>query len=202
MFFHDESTFQCNDDQSTFWGTEGTRIIKPKSKGSGIMVSDFIDEKNGYLTLTLEEYKRAKVIHPTIRLQAREFLEYGESKEGYWTSNKFMKQIEMAVMIAEVKYPKKDGWRYVWIFDHSSCHSAMAEDSLDVTKMNVGPGGKPRIIGDGFWDGKSQSMNRNGVPKGLRIVLEERGINTRGMNAEQMREILGTILTLSMKRAE
>ena len=30
-------------------------------------------------------------------------LEYGESKEGYWTRNKFMKQMETAVMIAEVK---------------------------------------------------------------------------------------------------
>ena len=130
VFFHDKSTFQCNDDQPTFWGTKGTHIIKPKSKGSGIMVSDFIDEHNGYLALTREEYDHAKVNNPNIRLQAREFLEYGESKEGYWTSDKFMKQMKMAVKIAEVKYPKSDGWRHVWIFDHSSCHGAMAEDSL------------------------------------------------------------------------
>ena len=39
-----------------------------------------------------------------------------------------IKQMEMAVLIAEVKYPKKDGWRHVWIFDYSSCQSAMAED--------------------------------------------------------------------------
>ena len=143
------------------------------------MVSDFIDEKNGHLALTQEEYERAKTVHPTIRLQAREFLEYGESREGYWTSDKFMKQMETAVLIAEVKYPKENGWRHVWIFDHSSCHSAMAEDSLDVAKMNVGPGGKQRVMRDGFWNGKAQPMNRNGVPKGLRMVLEERGINTR-----------------------
>ena len=47
IFFHDESTFQANDDQSTFWGTKGTMVMKPKNKGSGIMVSDFIDEKMG-----------------------------------------------------------------------------------------------------------------------------------------------------------
>lgn len=41
VFFHDESTFQCNDDQTTFWGMEGTYLIKPKHKGSGIIVSVF-----------------------------------------------------------------------------------------------------------------------------------------------------------------
>lgn len=78
IFFHDESTctFQCNDDQPTFWGTKGTHDIRPKPKGSGIMVSDFISE-HGYLALTMEEYDRVKNSDPSIRLQAREFLEYG-----------------------------------------------------------------------------------------------------------------------------
>ena len=30
----------------------------------------------------------------------------------------------------------------------------------------------------------------NGVPKGLRVVLEFRGVNTKGMTADKMREIL------------
>ena len=37
VLFHDESTFQANEDQSTFWGTKGTTVIKPKSKGSVIL---------------------------------------------------------------------------------------------------------------------------------------------------------------------
>ena len=167
IFFHDESTFQSNDDQSMFWGTKDTHAIKPKSKGSGIMVSDFIDEHNGYLALTQEEYDRVKVSDPSIRLQAREFLEYGEAKEGYWTSDKFMARIEKAIRITEVKYPKEEGWRHVWIFDHSSCHGAMAEDSLDVKKMNVNPGGKQPIMHDGWWGGKPFAMTTNGNPKGL-----------------------------------
>ena len=44
VFCHDESTFQANDDQSLQWGEKGTKMMKPKSKGAGIMVSDFIDE--------------------------------------------------------------------------------------------------------------------------------------------------------------
>lgn len=46
VLFHDESTFQANDDQPTLWAEKGTTVIRPKSKGSGIMVSDFVD---GYL---------------------------------------------------------------------------------------------------------------------------------------------------------
>ena len=45
--------------------------------------------------------------------------------------------------------------------------------------MNVKPGGKQRVMRDGLWDGKSQKMmTSSGVPKGLRVVLEERGVNT------------------------
>ena len=35
-------------------------ILRPKSKGAGIMVSDFIEEHNGYLHLSDEEYERSK----------------------------------------------------------------------------------------------------------------------------------------------
>ena len=47
MFFHDESTFSANEDQNLMWG-----VNKPKSRGAGIMVSDFIDEHNVFLSLT------------------------------------------------------------------------------------------------------------------------------------------------------
>ena len=41
------------------WGEHGQCVLKPKSRGSGIMVSDFIDEHNGYLRLTDEEFSRS-----------------------------------------------------------------------------------------------------------------------------------------------
>ena len=77
-------------------------FLRPKCKGAGIMVSDFIEEKNGYLKLTDAQYELAKHSHPNIKRQARAFLEYEENKEGYWTSEKFMAQIEDAATIAEV----------------------------------------------------------------------------------------------------
>jgi len=68
--------------------------------------------------------------------------------------------MEMVVKIAEIKCPKNKGWRIVWIFSY---HGAMAEDPLDVTKMNVKPGGMQHVMSDGFWNGKPLPMNRNGV---------------------------------------
>ena len=116
VFFHDESTFLANDDQCWQWGTKGELMIRPKSKGSGIMVSDFVDKRNGYLQLTNEEFERAQSADPTIKQRARVLLEYGESRDGYWTRDKFISQMEHTAKIAEAKYPKHDGWKHVWIF--------------------------------------------------------------------------------------
>jgi len=55
--------------------------MMPKSKGSGI-ISDFVDERNGYLELT-QEYEEAKK-NPSIKKYACQQLEYGEVKEGYF----------------------------------------------------------------------------------------------------------------------
>ena len=101
LFFHDESTFHVNKDQPFQWGKKGTYMLRPKSKGSGIMISDFIDERNGYLVLTKEEFRSAKVNNPNLEQCAQATIEYGESREGYWTSEKFMKQVKKAVQIAE-----------------------------------------------------------------------------------------------------
>ena len=44
---------------------------------------------------------------------------------------------------------------------------------------------------DTTWQGKYQKMCfALGIPKGLRQVLQERGINTNGMNGDKMRKIL------------
>ena len=45
---------------------------------------------------------------------------------------------------------------------------------------------------DGWWNGKSQKMNfALVIPKGMRVLLKERGIDTNKMNADMMREVLG-----------
>ena len=186
VFFHDESTFMSNEDQTTQWGMKGERMLKPKSKGSGIMVSDFIDEHNGFLAFSDEEHDRAKALNPRIHKYAREFLEYGESREGYWTRDKFVVQMHRAIEIAEIKYPK----------DGVTCgYLITADDALEVSKMNVKPGGKQRIMHDTTWNGRIWKMyytDHDGrkVAKGMKMVLEERGISTAGKTADWMCETL------------
>ena len=87
IVFHDESTFTVNEDHPTQWGMKGDKMLKKESKGAAIMGSDFIEEHNGFMALSDKEHQAAKVTNPNI---AREFLEYGESKEGYWTRDKFI----------------------------------------------------------------------------------------------------------------
>ena len=107
FIFHDETTFNANDDEGLQWGTPDSQLIRPKSRGSGIMVSDFIIERDGFLCLTEEEYQAAKRNNHNIRTSARKLLENGESREGHWTSEKFMKQMEYAVEVAEAKISKR-----------------------------------------------------------------------------------------------
>ena len=55
---------------------------------------------------------------------------------------------------------------------------------------------------DGWWGGKPQKMNYNlGIPKDMRVVLEERGVNTHTMTAEKMQEILGSHLDFANEKS-
>ena len=48
---HDQSSFQSNEDQRYSWLQADLQQIRPKSRGSGRMISDFIDEFSGYITV-------------------------------------------------------------------------------------------------------------------------------------------------------
>jgi hypothetical protein len=57
--------------------------------------------------------------------------------------------------------------------------------------MNVNPGGKQPKMRSTQWNGEEQLMVlTDGRPKGMKLVLEERGIGTLGMNSDDMREAL------------
>ena len=104
FIFHDETTFNAYDDQNLKWGMKGEKIMKKKSKGTSRMVSDFITEQDSFLALSDAEYQRAKETNSELtNPYAREFLECGENKEGYWTMAKFLKQLRRAILLAEIK---------------------------------------------------------------------------------------------------
>ena len=180
--------------------------MKKKSRGAGIMVSDFIDEKNGFLCLSESQWETAKVTNPNIKRYAREYLEYGENKEEYWTMSRFLAQLKRAAEIAEIRYPREQGWRICWVFDNSSCHNAMAEDSLNVNNMNVKPGGTQKILRDTVYNGKVQKMyymsGGQRVAKGMKMVLEERGISTEGKNGKWMKQTLSQHADFRFEKSE
>lgn len=121
------------------------------------------------------------------REREHSLLEYGESRDGYWTGNKFMKQMESAVRIAE-------DYRLFWVFDQSGCHMAFDEDSLNVNRMNAGPGGSVPCMHDTTYKGKTmyvtKEVRKDGclvrIPRGLRDILEQRGRYTPKMKLADM----------------
>ena len=172
------------------WAAEDMVVLRPKSKGSGIMVSDFIDQHSGFLRLNEEEQALDQSRDPEFPVEARALLEYGVESKGYWTGDKFMKNVEDAAGIAKFQYPN-DKYTLAWLFDHSSCHRAFANDALNPKKMNVWPGKRQPRMRDTTWAGQPQRLvDVNGVPKGMKQVLQERGINSDQMRAEDMRVVL------------
>ena len=90
--------------------------------------------------------------------------------------------------IADYKY--RATHTIVWLFDQSSCHKKFDELALQASKILVKDGGRRRVR-DTVWAGSVQKMvNEDDFAKGLRTILQERGINTQTMKADDMRTVL------------
>lgn len=88
ILYHDESSFHANEGQSWQWAEEGKLAIRPKGAGRGLMISDFIDEHNGFLRLTPQEHEEAKNLHPNLPMVARVVFKFGALGQGYWNSER------------------------------------------------------------------------------------------------------------------
>ena len=150
-----------------------------------------IDEHSGFLCLTFEEHELAKLSQPNLSRNARILFKFGAQGDGYWNNEHFIAQVETAIKIAEFKYPPSDN-TLVFLFDQSSGHCAFADNALLAHRMNVSDGGKQPFQRDTVWDGKPQKMvTASGMQKGLKTVLEERGVNvTNKQHKDDMIKIL------------
>ena len=88
-----ESTFYANADQTLFWNDGHSQVLRQKSLGSSIMVSDFIVEDHGYL----KDDKEAACV----------YLE--TQKEGYFNNEMFIAQVKSAIKIFEKNFPGTNG---------------------------------------------------------------------------------------------
>ena len=133
------------------------------------MLSDFIDEVGGFLEIG--DMKTQATLEP--------------QKDGYFTNDQFVNQVDKAMSIFEAKYPGAQG---LFLFNNAPSHRKFASDALNVHSLNVWPGGKQAKLRDIIWQGHPQCLTQpDGQPKGMRLVLEEHGIDTKGWTAKEMR---------------
>ena len=164
IFGQDESVFNQFAFGAKQWvGSSGERALLPKSEGAGLMVSGIgiqsrefgfgvelsddelqaVNEKRSrdgeYVDkvaakeVTGKTKKEPLTESPFVRL-----LEYGANKDGYWTGNHMVVQLEDCIDVCKVLF---DDYDHLFMVDHSSGHAMKREGGLDASKMTKGAGG-------------------------------------------------------------
>ncbi|GES72956.1 hypothetical protein RCL_jg15606.t1 [Rhizophagus clarus] len=179
---HDETTFQSNDGQKSGWRPKNEQPLRKKRQGRSIHVSDFLTDTIGRLKLSSD------VVDDGIPHEARVIINPGKNFDGWWNIDQLIDQIKTrAIPIFEKTHP---GMVAVFAFDNSSSHAKLADDTLNAVYMNLNPGGKQPIMRDTIFNGQVQSMvfpanypdeNLRGKPKGMRVILQERGLWGSGL---------------------
>ena len=127
------------------------------------MVPDFIEEVDGYLR---HEVKEARVM---IEHQV----------DGCWNNSHMVEQVNLAMDIFERKYPQCEA---LFIFDNAPSHMKKLDDAINADVMNVKPGDKQPVMRASLYNIEVQEMTLpDGTPKGMKMVLEERGVCTKKM---------------------
>jgi hypothetical protein len=170
LITHDESVFSANDGKRQAWLQESDTFLRPKGKGQGIMVLDFLLPWGRLNLLHLTEAKLAEAEARNIPLEAVELFEYGR-QDGYWDGACVLKQVtEKALPIARFLYP---GFDLIFMFDNATSHSVYAADALRVTNMSKGEGRQQAFLRPGWYKDPdsgtivSQCGNWNQIPLGL-----------------------------------
>jgi len=185
LITHDESIFSANDGRRQAWMKKNHVFLRPKGKGKGIMVSDFLLPWSRLNLLSLPKERQQELTSSGVPLEAAVLFEYGK-EEGYWDGQRLLEQLKTrALPIASALYP---GYEFLFLFDNATSHSVYTDDALRASKMNKGRGGRQPLLRDGWYrDGEEivrQQMydtevdnatgNVKKIPKGIQKILEER----------------------------
>ncbi|QRV79907.1 DDE family endonuclease [Ceratobasidium sp. AG-Ba] len=124
FWFHDKSIFYANDRQQVRWVYIGKHAI-PFKKGDGcsIMIADFVCAEFGWL-------------RGANKKSARVVMSPGKNRDGYFTSDRVVEQLQNAVEIAKEQYPDHT---YVFIYDNAPSHTKRPVGSISARRMQNGP---------------------------------------------------------------
>ena len=186
----------CNDGRRSVWMAEGESILRPKGRGRGIMVSEFLTGA-GRLRVR-DEVSDEELKREGLKRAATVYFEYGGNAEGWWKGEDVVKQVlDTAIPVFEKEFGSE--CRACFLFDNSTNHGVYAPDALVAARMNWKSGGKQPVMRDGWMRGSENGLERirqvmyeeieeNGkrtqVPKGIKRVLEERGLFREGLKLE------------------
>ncbi|KAJ2922656.1 hypothetical protein H1R20_g14444, partial [Candolleomyces eurysporus] len=170
--FQDESIFRSNDLRRRVWVKDGKTPLRKKGQGRAIHVSDFIVEQTGRLKLSQAQIDEQNRLPESQRVaeDAREIIYPGKNGDGWWNAERLIAQVKQMLPLFEKLYPGAVG---EFFFDQSTAHSAFAPDALMASEMNVNPGGKKRSM---VLPNDYEDPALRGKPKGMRIILQERGL--------------------------
>ncbi|CAG8483579.1 12477_t:CDS:10 [Ambispora gerdemannii] len=158
---HAEATFYANNGKQSYWAPVGDYDLRPKGRGSSIMIFEFLCETRGRLMLNNEE-KYLNNVLPDGHADKLEFTE--------------------ACVIIEVGKIKMDGRQSKMLLNNSrdeqflfSKNTAWSQTNLLIRQLN---GAQARLRNSQMHNGTIQSMILlDGRQKGIKIALEEQADN-------------------------
>jgi len=191
---HDECTFHSHDGRHYGWIHKDKHAIQKMSLGQGLMVLDFILpchclEIPPSLPLPLILPQRETEPIPGLKLNPSQATESSKGGQGcLWNGQNLIDHLSNIVIpIFKTTFPHT---QVLFLCDHAISHTA-EPDALQVSHMNMDPGGKQPYLRDGWFYKpiedtlytQKMSFDQNdllvpakwrGKPKGCKQVLHER----------------------------
>ena len=196
----DECIFQAHDGNRRIWQEESKKNLRPKGPGASIMVSGFLCQCHGLLRLSSEIAEHDPQISPDSTV----IMYPGANRDGYFTNEQLAIQTKEMLKIFEILHPDCTA---LVAYDNSANHHAMADDGLVANRLNLKDGGKNvGLLRNGWFDDADGTrliqtmLTENGKQKGVRTILEERGLFIPGMKLGEARKLLSSQPDFSSQR--
>ena len=140
---------------------DGVHQLVPKDEGQGLMLSSFCCRELGYgyqpSDETLKKVNRIRkdtkyhdeeaaitkngnaFKQPLTKTPFVRELDYGTNKDGYWSYEHMVIQLEDCVDVLKTAYPD---FQFLFLFDHSNGHNRYRPNGLNINKISIKFGGK------------------------------------------------------------